>query len=249
MRELFESLGRFLLFMMQFVRSLFRRPLDIGETLRQTFEIGARSLLLVGVSGLAIGMVLAMQTSSTLARFGGRGLMPSMIAAAVLREIGPIITALVVSGRAGAGIAAQLGSMRVTEQIDAMEVAALFPFGFLVRTRILACFIALPILTLYADALALFGGYLIMLVQQNMSMTLYFNSAVRFIDLQTVAPAVAKTAVFGYLIGAVATYIGYHTRHGTYGVGRSAMLSVVTASLLVIVADVILVKLTIIFFG
>ncbi len=249
MRNWLEQIGQFMLFIGQFFRSLLRRPLDGLETLRQTHEIGSKSLLLVGISGLSIGMVLAMQTSSTLARFGGRGLLPSMIAVAVLREIGPIITALVVSGRVGAGIAAQLGSMRVTEQIDAMEVAALYPFGYLVRTRILACLIALPILTIYADFLALMGGYVIMFFQQNISLKLYFSSAIRFIDLQTVLPAVAKTAIFGFIIGSIATFTGYYTRHGTRGVGQSAMIAVVLSSLFVIVADVLLVKLTLILFG
>lgn len=249
MKMFFEDIARFVLFCGRFFGCLWRTREDWRETLRQMYEIGAKSILLVGVAGLAIGMVLAMQTSSTLARFGGQSLLPSMIAVAVLREIGPMITALVVAGRVGAGIGAELGAMRVTEQIDAMEVAALDPFRYLVATRLLATILMLPLLTVYANALALFGGFLAMRVDESISLKLYFDSAIRFLDFRTVLPALAKTAVFGFLIGAIATFLGYHASGGTHGVGRSAMLAVVLASLLIIVADVILVKLTLIFFG
>lgn len=247
--KFFETIARFVLFCGRFLRCLSRPWQDWHETLRQMHEIGSKSFVLVGVSGLAIGMVLAMQTSSTLARFGGQSLLPSMIAVAVLREIGPIITALVVSGRVGAGIGAELGAMRVTEQIDAMEVAALDPFRYLVVTRVLAAILMLPVLTIYANALALFGGFVAMRVEENISLKLYFDSALRFLNFPTVVPALAKTAIFGFIIGAIACYLGYNTTGGTYGVGRSAMIAVVVSSLLIIIVDVVLVKLTIILFG
>ncbi len=245
----FESLARYALFLGRFFGQLVQRPFEWQETSRQMYEVGAKSALIVSVAGLAIGMVLAMQTGSTLARFGGQGLLPSMIAVAVLREIGPIITALVVSGRVGAGIGAELGAMRVTEQIDAMEVAALNPFRYLVVTRVLACMLMLPILTVYANALALFGGFFVMNLEQNMSLKLYFDSALRFLNLKTVLPALGKTAVFGFIIGSMACYLGYNTTGGTSGVGKSAMIAVVLATLLIIVADVVLVKFTILLFG
>jgi len=249
MVKFFEGIARYFLFLGRFFRDLFVPPFEWLETGRQMNEIGAKSLLLVGVAGLAVGMVLAMQTSSTLARFGGEGLLPSMIAVAVLREIGPMITGLVVAGRAGAGIGAELGSMRVTEQIDAMEVAALNPFRHLVVTRIVAAMLMLPILTLYADFLALVGGFVAMQLTRSMSLVLYFDTAVRYLDFETMAPALGKTIVFGFIIGSIASFLGYHASGGTFGVGRSAMVSVVLSSLLIILADVVLVKLTIIFFG
>ncbi len=245
----FEGIALYVLFIARFFAELFRRPFEWLETGRQMYEIGAKSVLIVGVAGLAIGMVLAMQTSSTLARFGGQGLLPSMIAVAVLREIGPIITALVVSGRVGAGIGAELGAMRVTEQIDAMEVAALNPFHYLVVTRVLACMLMLPILTVYANFLALMGGFFVLRIEQNMSLKLYFDSALRFLNLRTVLPALGKTAVFGFIIGSMACYLGYNTSGGTTGVGKSAMIAVVLATVLIIVADVVLVKFTIMLFG
>lgn len=245
----FEGLASYTLFIGRFFAQFFRGPIEAQETGRQMYEVGAKSLLIVGLAGLAIGMVLAMQTGSTLARFGGQGLLPSMIAVAVLREIGPIITALVVSGRVGAGIAAELGAMRVTEQIDAMEVAALDPFRYLVVTRVLACLLMLPILTVYANALALLGGFFVMHFEQNMSLKLYFDSALRFLNLKTVLPALGKTAVFGFIIGSMACFLGYHTTGGTSGVGKNAMIAVVLATLLIIVADVVLVKFTILLFG
>ncbi len=248
MKKLFEEIARFMFFLGRFLASLAQAPQERGEIARQMYEIGAKSILIVGMAGMAIGMVLAMQTSSTLARFGGQGLLPSMIAVAVLREIGPIITALVVSGRVGAGIGAELGAMRVTEQIDAMEVAALNPFRYLVMTRVLACILMLPILTVYANFLALLGGFFAMRLEQNMSLRLYFDSALRFLNFHTVLPALGKTAVFGFLIGAIACFLGYHTSGGTAGVGRSAMFAVVLSTLMIIVADVVLVKLTILLF-
>lgn len=247
--KLFEEIALYALFVMRFFVQLARRPFEWQETGRQMFEIGTKSMLIVGVAGLAIGMVLAMQTSSTLARFGGQGLLPSMIAIAVLREIGPIITALVVSGRVGAGIGAELGAMRVTEQIDAMEVAALNPFRYLVVTRVLACTLMLPVLTVYANALALLGGFFAMRLEQSMSLKLYFDSALRFLNFRIVLPALSKTAVFGFIIGTVACYLGYNTSGGTTGVGKSAMIAVVLATLFIIVADVVLVKFTIMLFG
>jgi len=247
--KFFEGIALYVFFVGRFFAQLIRRPFEWQETGRQMYEIGAKSILIVGVAGLAIGMVLSMQTSSTLARFGGQGLLPSMIAVAVLREIGPIITALVVSGRVGAGIGAELGAMRVTEQIDAMEVAALDPFRYLVVTRVLACVLMLPILTVYANALALLGGFLAMQFELNMSLKLYFDSALRFLNFHTVLPALGKTAVFGFIIGSMACYLGYYTSGGTTGVGKSTMIAVVLATLLIIIADVVLVKFTIMLFG
>jgi phospholipid/cholesterol/gamma-HCH transport system permease protein len=244
-----EEVARYTLFSGRFFHKVFSPPYEWEEVANQMQEIGTKSLLLVAAAGTAIGMVLAMQTSSTLERFGGQALLPSLISVAVLREIGPIITGLVVSGRVGAGIGAELGSMRVTQQIDAMEVAALDPYQYLVTTRILACVVMLPILTIYADALALAGGYVALLFERPMSLKLYLNSAVRFLNFDLVFPAVLKTAVFGFIIGSIASYVGYHASGGTRGVGRAAMVSVVLASLLIILADVVLVKLTIFLFG
>lgn len=249
MIKFFEGIASYALFLGRFLKQLMQGPFEWQETSRQMYEVGTKSALIVSVAGLAIGMVLAMQTGSTLARFGGQGLLPSMIAVAVLREIGPIITALVVSGRVGAGIGAELGAMRVTEQIDAMEVAALNPFRYLVVTRVLACMLMLPILTVYANTLALLGGFFVMNLEQNMSLKLYFDSALRFLNLKTVLPALGKTAVFGFIIGSMACYLGYNTAGGTSGVGKSAMIAVVLATLLIIVADVVLVKFTILLFG
>jgi len=245
----FETIALYFIFLGRFFKVGTRPPYEWRETFQQMHEVGSKSILLVGVAGLAIGIVLAMQTSSTLARFGGQGLLPSMIAIAVIREIGPIITALVVSGRVGAGIGAELGSMRVTEQIDAMQVAALNPFRYLVVTRIAATILMLPILTIYADGLALMGGFFAMTFEQNISLKLYFDSAIRFLDFQTVIPSTAKTLVFGFIIGSIASFYGYNTTGGTYGVGKSAMISVVVSSLLIIMADVVLVKLTLLLFG
>jgi len=237
----------------RFIGSTFKAallpPYEWRELVKQVDDIGTRSLALVGAAGLAIGVVLAMQTRSTLARFGADSLLPSMIAIAVVRELGPVVTGLMVAGRIGAGLAAELGSMRVTEQIDALEVSAIDPLRYLVAPRVLACTLSMPILTIYCDFLALAGGYGAASIAMETSVRLYFDASMQILEFADVVPRVAKTAVFGFLIGAIGCYQGYSTRGGTAGVGRSATVAVVLSSLMVILSDVLLVKLTQVVFG
>jgi phospholipid/cholesterol/gamma-HCH transport system permease protein len=229
-------------------RALFTRPFEGAEFLRQFDSIGAKSLPLVALAGAATGIVLSLQTRDSLARFGAKSMLPAVIIFSLIKETGPTITGLVVSGRVGAGIGAELGSMKVTEQIDAMEASAVDPLKFLVATRILACIIALPLLTLVADFSGILMGWVAATLAEPTSLRFFLNtglSGAAFSDL--LAPTL-KTAVFGFIIGLVSTFQGMKTKGGTEGVGRSATSAVLLSSLLIILADVVLVRVILILY-
>ena len=242
MGGLFGFIGRFL-------SRVWRRPFEVKELINQMDEVGVKSLTLTGVVGFSIGIVLAMQSRGTLARFGAESFLPSMLALSVIKEIGPVLTSLVLAGRLGAGMGAELGSMKVTEQIDALEVAALKPFHYLVITRVLACVIMFPIMTMISDILALTGGYLEAWLSDGMDIRVFIATAfdtLRFVD---VGVDTMKTSVFGFIVGIVSCYLGYNVRGGTREVGRAAMQAVVISSLLILLADVVVVRLSIMIFG
>jgi phospholipid/cholesterol/gamma-HCH transport system permease protein len=206
--------------------------------------IGWRSMSLVSVVGIVIGAVLTMQSRPTMLKFGAEAFIPIMVAISAMRELCPVLVAVILSGRVGAGIAAELGSMRATEQIDAMEVAAVDPFKLLVFTRVMACMIALPLLTIYADFLSLFGSWLVEKIDAGMSVTLFVNSVQSGTAFSDYLPGIGKTIFFGFTIGIVGCYEGYNSKGGTEGVGKSATDAAVTSSLLIILLDVLFVKLT-----
>lgn len=228
---------------------LLRPPFETGEVLRHLDDLGAKSLPLVGTMGLIIGLILAVQSRPVLARFGAETYVPAMVSISVVRELGPILTALVVTGRVGSGISAELGSMRVTEQIEAIEVSGIDSFRFLVITRVLACTILLPLLVGTVNVLAILGAYVSASMEMHMSWSLYFHRAVYSLWLRDVVPSILKTGVFGFIIGVIGCYKGYNATGGTQGVGRASTGAVVVASLLVIVADLVLAKLTALIWG
>ena len=218
-------------------------PYEVKETWRQVFEIGWRSLPLVALSGFSVGIVLSMHTRASLERFGAEAMIPAGLAIALIRETGPLSAALLVAGRVGAGIGAELGAMKVTEQIDALEAVAVDSFRFLAVTRILACIIAMPLLTTVMDFAGIVGGYAAEASASGMSAQLYFHRAFSIIEFRDFVPATLKTAVFGLIIGTVASYLGFTTSQGTEGVGRASTSSVVLSSICIIVVNVVLVKL------
>ena len=218
-------------------------PYEFKETWRHVFEIGWRSLPLIALSGFAIGVVLSMHTRASLERFGAEAMIPAGLAIALVRETGPLIAGLLMAGRVGAGIGAELGAMRVTEQIDALEAVAVDSFKFLAVTRILACIIALPLLTAIIDFCGIFGGYVAEASLSGMSAQLYFHRAFSIVEFSDFLPATLKTAVFGFIIGTVASYLGFNTTQGTEGVGRTSTSSVVLSSICIILVNVVLVKL------
>ncbi len=240
---LLAAVGELSLFGARALLEAFRPPYEFREIVRHIFEIGWRSTPLVATSGFAIGVVLSMHTRASLERFGAEAMIPAGLAIALVRETGPLVTALLVSGRVGAGIGAELGAMKVTEQIDALEAVAVDSFKFLAVTRILACILAMPLLTTLADFCGILGGYAAEAAVSGMSWQLYFNRAFSLIEFQDFIPATLKTAVFGLIIGTVGCYLGFSTTQGTEGVGRTSTRSVVLSSILIILANVVLVRL------
>jgi phospholipid/cholesterol/gamma-HCH transport system permease protein len=200
------------------------------------------------MSGFAIGVVLSLHTRASLERFGAEAMIPAGLAIAMIRETGPLTAGLLVSGRVGAGIGAELGAMRVTEQIDALEANAVDAFKYLAVTRVLACMFVMPLLTIMMDFAGMAGGYVAEATVSGMSWQLYFDRAFSYINYSDLLPATLKTVVFGYLIATVASYLGFTTNRGTEGVGDASTRSVVMASILIILSDVILVKLIFFFY-
>lgn len=240
----FTTITGLTIFNFEFVKQAFIPPYEISEIKKHMDELGVKTLGIVSVTGFIIGLVLAMQSQPVLARFGATDFLPGMVALTVVRELAPVITALIFAGRVSSGIGAELGSMRVTEQIDAMEVTAVNPFKYLVVTRVMATTMILPILTIYVIIIAIFGGYLAIIMTESMNFTYYTDSVIRSIEFGDFIPSVAKTFVFGYIVGIVGSYKGYTTEGGTEGVGRASTTSVVLASLLILIFDLILVKLS-----
>ncbi|WMI68506.1 ABC transporter permease [Mangrovimonas sp. YM274] len=247
-KDFLMEVGDMTYFTSRFFKELFKTPFEFKELLRQCYNIGNRSLLLVVITGFIIGLVLTLQTRPTLMEFGAVSWMPSMVGISIVREIGPIITALVCAGRIGSGIGAELGSMRVTEQIDAMEVSGANPFKYLVVTRVLAATLMLPILVIVGDAVALFGSYLVENVKGNVSFMLYFNQVFDALEFSDIFPATIKTFFFGLAIGLVGCYKGYFCNKGTEGVGMAANSAVVVTSLMLFIIDFVAVLVTDIFY-
>jgi phospholipid/cholesterol/gamma-HCH transport system permease protein len=246
--EFLEWFGELAIFSWRVAKASVTPPFEFRELLRQLDEIGSKSLPLVALAGAAIGVVLAMESRQSLTRFGAKSLLPAALVYSVVHEIGPIITALVVSGRVGAGIGAELASMKVTEQIDAIEASAVNPYRLLAATRILACTLMLPLLTLAADLCGLLMGWVALAIVEPLSFHQFINSGFKSAGFSDLLPPTFKTAVFGLLIGLIACFQGMRTRGGAEGVGRAATSSVVLSSLFVILADVVLVKFILIFF-
>lgn len=235
--------GRAVTFAARALREMFRPPFELRETARQVHEIGWRSLPLIAAAGYAVGVVMSMHTRASLERFGAEALIPAALALALVRETGPLVVGLLVSGRVGAGVGAELGAMKVTEQIDALEAVAVDSFKFLVVTRVVACMIAMPILTAVMNFMGIVGGWTAESAVSGMGFRTYFRAAFSLVEFTDYVPGTLKTAVFGFIIAVTASYLGVHASGGTRGVGYAATRAVVTASILMIAANVVLVRL------
>jgi phospholipid/cholesterol/gamma-HCH transport system permease protein len=237
------AVGEVSLFAAKAGREALTPPFELRETLRQIYELGARSAPLIAVSGVAIGVVLSMHTRASLERFGAEAMIPAGLAMALVRETGPLTAGLLLSGRIGAGIGAELGAMRVTEQIDALEASAVDAFRYLVVTRVVACIISLPLLTTLMNFAGMIGGFVAENAATGMSLPLYFQRAFSMVEARDFIPATMKTMVFGFIIATMSSFLGYTTESGTEGVGRASTRSVVLSSILIIVTNVVLVRL------
>jgi len=243
--EWFGELG---VFVWQLLRAAVRRPFEGRELIRQLDEIGSKSLPLVALAGAAIGAVLALESRYSLVRFGAKSMLPAAIVFSIVHETGPVVTGLVVSGRVGAGIGAELGSMKVTEQIDAIEASGVNPYKLLAFTRILACILMLPLLTLVADFCGVVTGWIATTLAEPLSFHKFIHAGFSGTSFSDFLAPTFRTMVFGLIIGVIACFQGMRSQGGTEGVGRSATSSVVLSSLFVILADVVLVKMILVFF-
>lgn len=239
----FEWFGELGSFCFQLARAVFFPPYEGKEFARQLDELGSKSLPLVALAGAATGVVLSLETHDTLVHFGARSLLPALLVVSIIKESGPIITALIVSGRVAAGIGAELGAMKVTEQIDAMEVSAVDPYKFLAATRVLACVLMLPLLTLISDFCGVLFGWVTNTLTEHISFRLFITDGFKNVTFSDFLPSTFKTAAFGLIIGLVSCFQGFRARGGTEGVERAATSSVVLSSLFIILADVLLVRL------
>lgn len=230
-------------FTVRFFREGFRPRYEWSELIRQSYIIGYKTLPLVGITAFIMGLVLTVQSRPTLEEFGAESYLPSMVALSVIREIGPVITALICAGKIGSSIGAELGSMRVTEQIDAMEVSGTNPFKYLVVTRVAACTFMLPILVVLADFIALYASYIGVNIKDVVSLNLFYNNVFDSLVYGDVMPALIKTYFFGFAIGIIGCYKGYYSNKGTEGVGLAANSAVVVSSLVVFILDLIAVQI------
>jgi phospholipid/cholesterol/gamma-HCH transport system permease protein len=232
------------LFISSIVKETFSRDFEFKEFFHQCFKIGYKTLPLISITGAIMGLVLTIQSRPALVDFGAVTLLPGMVAVSLIREMGPVITALICAGKIGSGMGAELGSMKVTEQIDAMEVSSTNPIRFLVVTRVLAATLMVPLLVLYADALGIFGSWVGANMKGDVTLVLFFSQAFSHIGFIDLMPAFIKTFFFGAVIGLVGCYKGYNAGRGTESVGVAANSAVVLSSLLVIIVDMIAVQIT-----
>ncbi|MDI1317868.1 ABC transporter permease [Flavobacterium sp.] len=232
------------LFLINVVKNTFSCGFEFNEFIKQCFQVGNKSLGLISITGIVIGLVLTIQSRPVLVDFGAVNMLPGMVAISIIREMGPVITALICAGKVGSGIGAELGSMRVTEQIDAMEVSSTNPVRFLIVPRVLATTLMLPLLALYADILGILGSWIASNIKGDVSFVLFISQAFGDVDFMDFLPAVIKSFFFGAVIGLVGCYKGFNAGRGTESVGKAANSAVVMGSLLVIIVDLIAVQIT-----
>jgi phospholipid/cholesterol/gamma-HCH transport system permease protein len=240
--QFFLDINRAYRFVIQYFKQAFKSPIHFGEIINQCFEIGLKSLPLITLTGFIIGVVFTKQSRPSLEDFGATSWLPSLIGIAIVKALGPLVTALICAGKVGSGIGAELGSMKVTEQIDAMEVSAINPFKYLVATRVTATLITIPILSFYCSVVGLLGSFVNVHSEDSTSMVAFFKSAfstIQFLDLFT---AVTKSLIFGFTIGIIGCYKGFHATQGTRGVGKAANQAVVLAMFMIFIEEILIVQ-------
>jgi phospholipid/cholesterol/gamma-HCH transport system permease protein len=248
LKNIFSDAGNVFLFSTRFFREVFKPPYEIKEFIRQCYYIGYKSLPLVAITGFIMGLVLTLQSRPTLAEFGAESWLPGMVALSLIREIAPVITALICAGKISSGIGAELGSMKVSEQIDAMEVSAINPYKYLVVTRILATTLMVPVLVVFADGVGIMGGYAGINIHSDVTFFRYFSQVIASLSFLDIVPATIKTFFFGFFIGMIGCYKGFTAANGTESVGKAANSAVVAASLTIFIIDMLAVQITDLFF-
>ena len=244
LKNIFKDTGDVTLFTLRFFKELFNPPFEFKEFIRQCYVIGYKSLPLVAITGFIMGLVLTIQSRPVLVDFGAESWLPGMVALSLIREIAPVITALICAGKISSGIGAELGSMKVTEQIDAMEVSAINPYKYLVVTRILAATLMVPVLVIIADGVGVIGGFVGMNIHADISLFRYVAKVLASLEFIDIFPATIKTFFFGFFIGMIGCYKGYTAANGTESVGKAANAAVVNASLAIFIIDMLAVQIT-----
>jgi phospholipid/cholesterol/gamma-HCH transport system permease protein len=230
-------------FTLLFFKEVLKKPFHLREVIHQCFEVGLKSLPLITLTGFIVGIVFTKQSRPSLENFGAASWLPSLIGIAIVRALGPLVTALICAGKVGSSIGAELGSMKVTEQIDAMEVSAINPFKYLVVSRVLATTITVPMLSLYCSFVGLFGSYMNVHSEETSSMISFYQNAFSSISFLDIFSSVAKSIVYGFTIGLVGCYKGFNATQGTRGVGKAANQAVVLAMFLIFIEEIIIVQM------
>jgi phospholipid/cholesterol/gamma-HCH transport system permease protein len=242
-KELLDFLGGSTNLVYSAIRSLFRPPYYPGLWAEQCYSLGVKSLSIAGITALTTGMVMSLQFGYGLERFGGKLYVPRVVGLSIMRELGPVITCLMLAGRVGAGIAAEVGSMKVTQQIDAIRALGTDPVKRIVIPRILAMLIMTPVITTMADMIGILGGMGISYFELNLHYDFYYHEAIVVLGTSDFTLGIVKSVVFGFIIGVTGCYYGLQTEGGTQGVGNATRRSVVTCSILIAIADFVLTKL------
>jgi phospholipid/cholesterol/gamma-HCH transport system permease protein len=240
----FVDLNNAVNFVLRFFKEVLLPPYEGKEIIKQCYEIGYKSLPLITLTGFITGLVFTKQSRPSLAEFGATSWLPSLVAIAIIKALAPLVTALISAGKVGSNIGAEIGSMRVTEQIDAMEVSAVHPYKFLVVTRVLATTFMIPVLMLYTGMVAMLGAYLNVHTNEMTSFVSFFEQAFQKISFLDIFSSLAKSIVYGFTIGIVGCYKGYNATQGTEGVGKAANASVVTSMFLIFIEEILIVQIT-----
>lgn len=241
--EFFKGLYDTFKFIVLFFKELFTTPFEFQEITKQCYQVGYKSLLLISLTGFITGIVFTKQSRPSLSEFGATSWLPSLIGIAIIKALAPLITSLICAGKVGSQIGAEIGSMKVTEQIDAMEVSAANSFKFLVVTRVIATTLMIPVLTMYAGFAGMIGSFINVHINEQTSFMTFFQNAFAKISFLDIAGSVTKSVVMGFTIGIVGCYKGYNATHGTAGVGNAANSSVVTAMFLVFIEEILIVQI------
>lgn len=241
--EYFEAVYETYKFVLLFWKESFRRPFHFKELINQCYEIGLKALPLITLTGFIVGIVFTKQSRPSLENFGAQSWLPSLMGIAIIKALGPLVTGLICAGKVGSGIGAELGSMKVTEQIEAMEVSAVNPFKYLVVTRVWATTLTIPVLVFYCSFVGLFGSSLnVWAVDSSSTLTFYQNafSTITFIDIYE---SVVKSIIYGFTIGMVGCFKGFNATQGTRGVGKAANQAVVSAMFLIFIEEIVVVQI------
>jgi phospholipid/cholesterol/gamma-HCH transport system permease protein len=247
--EATTELGSYMYFIGRFFKTVLKPPYEFRQVVRHIDDLGAMSLPLISFINFIMGLILTMQSRPTMQKFGATAFIPAMVTASITRELGPVITALIVAGRVGSGISAELSSMKVTEQIDALETSGVDPYNYLVTTRVIALVILMPVLTVYAEFVGILGSYIAEWFAVRVTLRYFYGQVIDSLYFSDFMPGILKTITFGFAIAIIGCYKGFHAGAGTEGVGRATTSAVVSSSLWILLIDMVLVRITVTYFS